>query len=130
MLKEFREFAVKGNMIDLAVGLILGTAFGAVVQSLVNDVIMPPIGLLAGRMDFSNLQVVLGQGDAGPVLLKYGMFVNTLVNFVIVAGALFFVVRAINRLKREPATSPAEPPQATDEVKLLQEIRDLMKARA
>lgn len=143
ILREFREFSVKGNMVDLAVGVMLGTAFGAVVNSLVKDVIMPPIGLLAGRVDFSNLFIVLSPGKepgpyltpdaaqkAGAVTLNYGLFVNTIVNFVIVALALFFVVRAINRIKREPEPSPATPAEPSEEVRLLREIRDLLKERA
>jgi len=128
MLKEFREFAVKGNMIDLAIGVILGTAFGAIVNSLVKDVLMPPIGLLAGRVDFTNKFIELGQGDAGPVRLSYGLFINALVNFLIVAFVLFFVVRAINKIKREPEP-PVAPAEPSEEVKLLTEIRDALKAK-
>jgi large conductance mechanosensitive channel len=139
VLKEFREFAIKGNMIDLAIGVIVGTAFGNIVNSLVKDVVMPPIGLLAGRVDFTNMFVVMGQGNpqgpyatleiaqkAGAVTLNLGLFINTLVNFVIVAFVLFFVVRTINRLKREEPVAPAAPPE---EVKLLTEIRDLLRAK-
>ena len=117
MLKEFREFAVKGNAIDLAIGVILGAAFGGVITSLVNDILMPPIGKALGGVDFSNLFVVIGQGsydslkaakDAGAATLNYGVFVNTLINFLIVAFALFLVVRGMNALRREePAPAGA-----------------------
>lgn len=149
MLKEFKEFAVKGNMVDMAVGIIIGAAFGTIVQSLVNDVIMPPIGLLIGNVDFSDLFVVLRQGatpgpylsleaatEAGAVTLNYGAFINTLISFLIVAWAVFFLVRGINRLKRQHETAvaeaaPAEEPVAepTAQERLLAEIRDLLKAR-
>jgi large conductance mechanosensitive channel len=117
MLKEFREFAIKGNAIDLAIGVVLGAAFGGIVKSLVDDVIMPPVGKLVGGVDFSNLFVTLGRGDfaslkaareAGVATLNYGLFINTLINFLIIALALFFVVKAINTLKRE-APAPAAP---------------------
>jgi large conductance mechanosensitive channel len=117
MLKEFREFAIKGNAVDLAIGVILGAAFGAIVSSLVNDVLMPPIGKLLGGVDFANLFVVLGPGTypslaaakaAGAATLNYGVFLNTVVNFLIIAFVLFMVVRTMNRLKREqPAPAPA-----------------------
>ena len=117
MLKEFKEFAMRGNVLDMAVGIIIGTAFGAIVKSFVADVIMPPIGLLLGNVDFSNLFVVLkGAGSyatlaeaqaGGAVTLNYGIFVNTIINFVIVAFAIFMVVKNMNRLKRqEPAPEP------------------------
>lgn len=139
MLKEFREFALKGNMLDLAIGIILGTAFGAIVNSLVKDVIMPPIGMALGKVDFANLFVVLQEGkEAGPyatvdlaskagaVTLNNGLFVNAFINFLIVALAMFFVVKAMNRLKKAEAEAPAEPPK--QEV-LLEEIRDLLRAK-
>ena len=116
MLKEFREFAIKGNVLDLAIGFIMGTAFGAIVKSLVEDVIMPPIGLLLGKLDFSNLYISLtGQPfaslkaakDAGAATLNYGVFLNTVINFIIVAFVMFLLVKQINRLKKEPA--PAAP---------------------
>ncbi len=114
MLREFREFALRGNLIDLAIGFILGTAFGAIVKSLVEDVLMPPLGLLLGRVDFSNLYVNLSGGNyaslaqakqAGAATLNYGIFINTIINFVIVALVMFLLVRAVNRLQK-PAPVP------------------------
>ena len=122
MWKEFREFAVKGNAIDLAIGVVLGAAFGGIVKSLVDDMIMPPIGKIVGGVDFSNLFLVLGSGtyaslkaakEAGAATLNYGLFLNTIINFVIIAGALFFVVKGINPLKRE-APAPAAAPTTKD----------------
>lgn len=125
---EFKEFAMKGNVVDLAVGVVIGAAFGKIVNSLVNDVIMPPIGLAIGGVDFKDLAVPLGTSPAGePVLLKWGMLVQTLFEFLIIAFALFLVIKAINRLKR-PAPAAAPPPPPRTEV-LLQEIRDLLAKR-
>lgn len=111
MFKEFKEFAVKGNVVDMAVGIIIGAAFGTIVKSLVDDVIMPPIGLLLGRVDFSNLVITLKEGAEGvtPVTLRYGAFLNTIVSFLIVSFAVFFLVKGINRLKRQEAAPPATP---------------------
>ncbi len=124
MLKEFKEFAIKGNVVDMAVGIIIGAAFGTIVKSLVADVIMPPIGLLLGGVDFTNLFVVLKAGaeiagpyetlaaakEAGAVTMNIGLFINTIISFVIVAFAVFLVIRNINKMKREePAPAPAEP---------------------
>ena len=122
MLKEFKEFAMRGNVIDMAVGIIIGAAFGTIIGSLVSDVLMPPIGLVLGNVDFSNLFVVLKEGKvagpyatvaaakgAGAVTLNYGLFVNTVVNFIIVAFAIFFVVRAMNTLKKKEEAIPAGP---------------------
>jgi large conductance mechanosensitive channel len=118
MLREFREFAVKGNMLDLAIGVVLGAAFGGVVASLVKDILTPPLGKLLGGVDFSDLFIVLGAGsfpslkaarDAGAATLNYGVFLNTVVNFLLVSAAMFFVVKAVNRLRRAP-----EPPAATE----------------
>ena len=132
ILREFREFAVKGNVVDLAVGLIIGVAFGKIVTSLVADVIMPPIGLLLGGVDFSSFAVLLkpasvdAAGKAVPaVLLRYGVFINTII--VIVAFAVFLLVKALNAARREQAAAPPAP--SREEV-LLTEIRDLLKARA
>jgi large conductance mechanosensitive channel len=140
VFKEFREFAVKGNVVDLAVGVIIGGAFGTIVGSLVNDVIMPPIGLVLGGVDFKDLFVVLREGTktaapyasladakaAAAVTLNYGLFLNAVLNFLIVAWAIFLLVKGINRLRREEAAAPAAPP--AQEV-LLTEIRDLLKQR-
>lgn len=123
MLKEFRDFAMRGNVVDMAVGIIIGAAFGTIVKSLVADVIMPPIGLLLGNVDFANLFVVLKQGaavagpygslaaakEAGAVTINYGAFINTIISFIIVAFAIFFLIRSINRLKKEEEAPPAEP---------------------
>jgi len=137
MLKEFREFAVRGNVVDMAVGIIIGAAFGKIVESLVKDVIMPPIGLLLGKVDFSNLFVVMKQGaqagpyltvdaaqKAGAVTFNYGMFLNTVISFTIVAFAVFLLIRAINRLKQQEEKKPAAP---AEEIALLREIRDALK---
>lgn len=138
MLKEFKTFAMRGNVIDMAVGIIIGAAFGSIVKSLVDDVIMPPIGLLLGNVDFSDLFFVLQAGataepyatlaaarEAGAVTLNYGVFVNALVSFLIVAFAVFLLVRTINRLKAEEP--PAPPPATPEDVLLLREIRDALK---
>ena len=136
MLKEFKEFAVKGNVMDMAVGIIIGGAFGKIVGSLVNDVIMPPIGRLLGKVDFTNLYVNLTGGEftslveakkAGAATLNYGVFLNTVIEFVIIAFAVFLLVKQVNRFRREPA--PAAPPEPTPTEKLLGEIRDTLKAR-
>jgi large conductance mechanosensitive channel len=132
MWKEFREFAIKGNAVDLAIGVIIGGAFGAVVSSLVKDVMMPPIGKVVGGVDFSNLFVVLGEGtypslkaatDAGAATVNYGVFLNTIINFLIVAFTLFLVVKAMNALRREEALAPTAPttkecPQCASEIPL------------
>ncbi len=122
MFKEFKEFAMRGNVVDMAVGIIIGAAFGSIVKSLVADVIMPPIGLLLGNVDFSNLFLVLKSGDpvgpylslaaaqqAGAVTLNYGVFINTVISFIIVAFAVFMIIRAINRMQREEPAPAAEP---------------------
>jgi large conductance mechanosensitive channel len=141
MLKEFRDFALKGNVIDLAVGVIIGAAFSAIVSSLVDDVFMPIIGLVLAGIDFSNLFIALLPPEgatyptiaaakaAGVATLNYGLFINATVKFAIVAFVLFLVVKGINRLKRKEAVAPSAPPAPTTEEKLLAEIRDLLKAR-
>jgi large conductance mechanosensitive channel len=140
MLKEFREFAMRGNVIDLAVGIIIGAAFGKIVTSFVNDVLMPPIGLLLGNADFSDLFVNLSMDAsyesvaaaeaAGAPIIKYGLFINTVIDFVIVAFAIFLVIRTMNRLKKkQEAAPPPAPPAPSTEEKLLTEIRDLLKTR-
>ena len=138
MLKEFKEFAIKGNVIDMAVGVVIGGAFGKIVNSLVADVIMPPIGLLLGKVDFTNLFLnlsgtpVASLADAkakGLATLNYGVFINTAFEFLIIAFAIFMVVKQINRLKREAPAAPAAPPEPSNEEKLLAEIRDLLKKK-
>lgn len=143
MLKEFREFALKGSVVDLAVGVIIGAAFGAIVSSLVDDVIMPPIGLMLAGIDFSSLKLVLhpataaigAPGDAGYIAAKaetainYGKFINAAIKFVIVAFVLFFIIKMMNSMKRKEAAAPAAPAEPPADVKLLTEIRDLLKAR-
>jgi len=141
MLNEFREFAVKGNVVDMAVGIIIGAAFGKIVDSVVKDVIMPPIGLMLGKVDFTNLFAVLKDGNppgpyltldvaqkAGAVTVNYGVFINNIISFVIVAFAVFLLIRMINRLRRtEEAAPPAPPPAPTEEVVLLTQIRDALR---
>lgn len=131
MLNEFKAFAVKGNVVDMAVGIIIGAAFGKIVSSFVGDVIMPPLGLLIGGVDFSNLAITLkqAQGDAPAVVLAYGKFIQTVIDFIIVAFAIFIGVKAINQLKRKEAEAPSAPPAPTRDQQLLEEIRDLLKAR-
>ncbi|MBD9485335.1 large-conductance mechanosensitive channel protein MscL [Pseudomonas sp. PDM14] len=131
LLNEFKAFAVKGNVVDMAVGIIIGAAFGKIVSSFVGDVIMPPIGLLIGGVDFSDLAVTLkaAEGDIPAVVLSYGKFIQTVLDFVIVAFAIFMGVKAINKLKREEAVAPSVPPAPTPQETLLTEIRDLLKAR-
>ena len=135
MLKEFKEFAMRGNVVDLAIGVIIGAAFGKIVTSLVNDVLMPPIGLMLGNADFSNLflnlsgdyETVEAATTAGAPILKYGLFINTVIDFVIVAFVIFLVVKGLNRLKKKQEAAP--PPGPTTEEKLLMEIRDVLKAQ-
>jgi len=142
MLKEFKEFAMRGNVLDMAVGIIIGAAFGTIVNSLVNDVIMPPVGLALGGVDFTNLFVTLREGAkaagpyasladakaAGAVTLNYGLFVNSIVSVLSVAFAVFMIVKGANSLKEKQAAAPAVPAPTADQ-KLLAEIRDLLKAR-
>ena len=140
MLKEFKEFAIRGNVVDMAVGIIIGAAFGKIVDSLVKDLIMPPIGLLMGKVDFANLFFVLNPGaqpgpylsvdaaqKAGAVTFNYGLFINTCISFVIIAFAVFMLIRAINNLKKKEAEKPAAPPAPPEEVMLLRQIRDSLK---
>jgi len=136
LIKEFREFAVKGNAIDLAVGVIIGGAFGKIVSSLVDDVIMPPIGLLLGGVDFKSLFINLGSGHyptlaaakaAGAPTLNYGNFLQAVVDFVIVVWIVFLMVRTINRLRQREKEAPAAPPAPAEEVVLLREIRDALR---
>jgi large conductance mechanosensitive channel len=132
LTSEFKEFAMKGSVIDLAVGVVIGAAFGKIVSSVVADVIMPPIGLLIGNVNFSDLALHIGTDPAGkPVLLKYGVFIQTVFEFLIIAFVLFIALKGINQLKRPaaPAAPPAPPPPPREEV-LLEEIRDLLRKRA
>lgn len=128
MIKEFKEFAVKGNVVDMAVGIIIGAAFGKIVSSFVGDVIMPPIGVLLGGVDFSNLAFTIKEaaGSAPAVVISYGKFIQTLIDFTIIAFAIFIVIKALNSLKRKEEEAPAEPPA---QEKLLVEIRDILKER-
>jgi large conductance mechanosensitive channel len=127
---EFKEFAMKGNVIDLAVGVVIGAAFGKIVASLVADIIMPPIGIAVGGINFTDLAVKLGLDPAGkPVLLKYGNFGQTIFEFLIVALALFVLIKGINALKRPPPPAPPAPPAPSKEELLLTEIRDLLAKR-
>ena len=131
-LKEFKEFAVKGNAVDMAVGIIVGAAFGKIVSSLVNDVAMPPIGYLIGGVDFSSLKVTLREGSEGvaAVTLNYGLFLQTVISFLIISFAIFLAVKGINRLNRTEAQKPAVPPSPSKEEQLLAEIRDILKEKA
>ena len=140
MFKEFKEFAMKGNVVDMAVGIIIGAAFGTIVKSLVDDVLMPPIGILLGDVDFSNLFVVLKEGatpgpyetvalaaEAGAVTMNWGVLINNIISFIIVAIAVFFVIKGINNMRKEEEEAPEAPPEPSNEEKLLTEIRDLLK---
>ena len=138
MFKEFREFIMRGNVIDLAVAFVFGVAFSAIVNSLVKDIIMPIVGYALGGVDFTNMFIVLGSGSyatlaeaqkAGAATINYGVFINTIITFLVVSLAMFFVVKVINRMKRKPVEAPAAPPAPTQEEQLLTEIRDLLKGR-
>ena len=134
LLKEFKSFAMKGNVLDLAIAVIIGGAFGKIVSSLVNDVLMPPLGLLLGNADFSQLKVVLkaAEGEVPAVTMNYGLFVNTVIDFLIVALVVFMVIKAFNKVqkKKEEAPAPAPaPPAPSKEEMLLTEIRDILKEK-
>ncbi|HEX2139024.1 MAG TPA: large-conductance mechanosensitive channel protein MscL [Woeseiaceae bacterium] len=138
MLNEFKEFALRGNVVDMAVGIIIGAAFGKIVTSLVNDVVMPPLGLLTGKVDFSQLYWNLTPSDypslaaaqqAGAATINYGLFINAVLNFLIIALAVFLLIRAMNRLQKKAEEQPQEAPKPSAEVQLLSEIRDAIKAR-
>lgn len=128
-IKEFKEFAVKGNMVDMAVGIIIGAAFGKIVSSLVGDVLMPPLGVILGGIDLSGLAIVLksAPGGAPAVTLNYGKFIQSVVDFTIIAFAMFAAIKGINTLKRKEEAAPSVPPKPTNEEVLLGEIRDLLK---
>jgi large conductance mechanosensitive channel len=136
LVKEFKEFAMRGNVMDMAVGIIIGGAFGKIISSLVTDVLMPPIGKLTGGVDFSEMFVVIGGGayetlakakEAGAATINYGLFINAVINFVIVAFAIFMMIKGMNALKRKEAAKAAAPAPTPEDVKLLTEIRDLLK---
>lgn len=129
LLKDFREFAMRGNVVDLAVGVIIGAAFGKIVSSLVADIIMPPLGLLIGGIDFKQFAITLreAQGDVPAVVMHYGVFIQNVFDFIIVAFAIFMAIKLINRLKRKQEEQPKAPPTPTKEEVLLTEIRDLLK---
>jgi len=131
MIKEFREFAMRGNVVDMAVGIIIGAAFGKIVSSFVNDVLMPPLGLALGGVDFTDLAVTLQQasGEVAAVTLNYGSFIQTVVDFLIIAFAIFMMIKAMNSLKKKEEEKPAAPPGPSAEETLLTEIRDLLKNR-
>jgi large conductance mechanosensitive channel len=137
MLNEFKKFAMRGNVVDMAVGIIIGAAFGKIVSSLVKDVIMPPIGMIMGNVDFSQLFINLSgeeftslaaAQEAGAATINYGIFINTVLDFIIVAFAIFMVIRGMNKMKKKEEEKPAEPPKPSEEVVLLQEIRDALKS--
>jgi len=136
LIKEFKEFAIKGNAVDMAVGIVIGGAFGKIISSLVNDVIMPPIGRLLGSVDFTSLFINLGAEKfaslaeakaAGAPTLNYGSFIQTIVDFTIVAMAIFSMIKAMNMLRKKEAEQPVEPPPPSEDIVLLREIRDSLK---
>lgn len=136
MLQEFKAFAMRGNVVDMAVGIIIGAAFGRIVSSFVNDVVMPPIGMAVGNVDFSNLFTNLGPvayetlaaaEEAGAPIIKYGLFIQTVFDFLIVAFVIFMVIKGMNNMKKKEEEKPAEPPKPSQEVLLLEEIRDALK---
>lgn len=131
VLKEFKEFAIKGNVVDLAVGVIIGASFGKIVSSFVSDIIMPPLGVAIGGVNFTGLKMVLREavGEKAAVTLNYGTFLQNIVDFFIVAMAIFMVVKMINRMKKEPEAAPAAPAGPSEEVKLLSEIRDALLSK-
>ncbi len=138
MLNEFKKFAMRGNVVDMAVGIVIGAAFGKIVSSAVNDIIMPPVGMLMGGVDFSNLFFDLSRSgytslavaqEAGAPIIKYGVFINTVLDFLIVAFAIFMVIKGMNALKKKEEEAPAEPPKPSPEVELLTEIRDSLRSQ-
>ncbi len=131
MLKEFKEFAMRGNVVDMAVGIIIGAAFGKIVSSIVSDVIMPPIGVLLGGVDFSNLAITIKEATAtsAAVVISYGRFIQTVIDFLIIAFAIFMVVKGMNSMKKKKEEAPAAPPAPSREEVLLTEIRDALRHR-
>jgi len=136
MMKQFKEFVMRGNVLDMAIGIIIGGAFGKIVSSFVDDILMPPIGLLLGKVDFANLFINLSDKPltsvaeakaAGAPIIKYGLFFNTVLDFLIIAFAIFLVVKQVNLMRRQEQAAPPPPPEPTKEEKLLTEIRDLLK---
>lgn len=140
MIKEFKEFAMKGNVLDMAVGIIIGVSFGKIITSLVNDVLMPPIGLLLGKVDFGSLKIIMTKGQAAvmdgaavitpavaPVTINYGLFIQTIIDFLIVAFCIFMVIKAMNKASRKKEEAPAAPAPTPEDIALLKEIRDLLK---
>ncbi len=129
IIKEFKAFAMKGNVVDMAVGIIIGAAFGKIISSIVNDIIMPPIGLLVGGVNFSDLKIVMKDavGTAPAVSINYGNFLQVSFDFLIVAFSIFIVIKAMNSMKKKEAAAPAEPPAPSNQEVLLSEIRDLLK---
>lgn len=129
MIKEFKDFAMKGNVMDMAVGIIIGGAFGKIVSSLVGDVLMPPIGILLGGVNFTDLKMVLKEavGEAPAVTVNYGVFAQTVIDFVIIAFVIFMLVKGMNSMKKKEAAAPAAPPAPSAEVQLLTQIRDSLR---
>ncbi len=131
MMKEFKAFVMRGNVVDMAVGIVIGAAFGKIIASLVKDVIMPPIGVLLGGVDFSKLQIVVKEATekTEAVVIRYGVFINTIIEFIIIAFAIFLVVKGINSMRKKEEEKPAAPPAPSKEEVLLGEIRDLLKSK-
>ncbi|HET6592910.1 MAG TPA: large-conductance mechanosensitive channel protein MscL [Xanthomonadales bacterium] len=129
MMSEFKAFAMRGNVVDMAVGIVIGGAFGKIVSSFVNDVLMPPIGMAVGGVDFTSLALTLKEasGDVAAVTLNYGSFIQTVIDFIIIAFAIFMVIKAMNSMKKKEEQAPAAPPKPSAEETLLTEIRDLLK---
>lgn len=129
MMSEFKAFAMKGNVMDMAVGIIIGGAFGKIVSSFVNDILMPPLGILMGGVDFKDLNFVIQKaaGEAAAVTINYGQFIQTAVDFIIIAFAIFMMIKAMNNMQKKEEEAPAEPPKPSNEEVLLSEIRDLLK---
>lgn len=138
ILQEFKKFAMRGNVLDMAVGIIIGAAFGKIVNSLVNDLLMPPLGMLLGKMDFSNMAITLkpavvdaaGTVTIPAVTIGYGMFINAIINFVIVAFAIFMLIKGMNTLYKKQEPAPAAPPAPTKEEQLLTDIRDILRQKS